>query len=376
MKIGINALYSMSGGYGGMQVYLENLLEELLRIDNENEYFIFCNKENFEIFLSKNWKAEKIQCPVSSGLSISKTLWEQFILPLQAKKRAVDLLFSPAYITPLNIKCKTVTTIHCIKYIHHPRDFDNLTLKTLDFFIPRSSRKSDRIITVSQYTRKELIDYFKADSSLIDVIPYSVGENFNISTPHKEDIRKKYGIRGKFVLSVASTKSHKNVKGLVEAFAVLKENEKIEHQLVLVGDKRPLLKNDWFGTQFSRWEKDIIFTGFIPNNELPPLYRNADLFVFASKYESFGIPVIEAMSCGAPVVTSTVSALPEVAGGCALLADPYNVSDIAEKMKALMKDKPLREKMISGGLEHVKQFSWRRTAIETLNVFRKTMETN
>lgn len=359
-----------------MQVYLENLLDELLRIDEANQYFIFCNKENYNKFLSKKWNAEKIRCSVSSGLSISKTLWEQFILPLQSRKHSLDLLFSPAYIAPLNINCKSIATIHCVKYIHYPQDFDAITLKILRFLISRTSKKCDSIITVSNYTKNELAEHFGVSVSKINVIPISAGRYFNSSNSLSENLSGKYGIRNKFILSVASTKSHKNLQNLTEAFISLKEKEQIEHQLVLVGDKRPLLKNDWFSGKFSKWKDDIIFTGFVPNNELPQLYRNADLFVFVSRYESFGIPVIEAMSCGTPVVASTVSALPEVAGGCALLADPDNVDDIVQKMKNLIEDKKLKNELVSEGLKYVKQFSWERTAIETLNVFNKAMNSN
>lgn len=368
MKIGINALYSMSGGYGGMQVYFENLTRSLLEIDSKNTYIFFCNAENYKELNFKEHNVSKVFCRASRGLSLSKTLWEQFILPLQTIAYGIDVLFSPAYIAPALISCKSVVTIHCTKYIKHPEDFDSTGLFVLKALIPISARKSDKIITVSNCTKSEVIDTYKVLPEKIAVIPYAAANHFNPSGNMAEFLHEKYGIIGKYILSVASTKPHKNVQGLIEAYIKLKEERGIEHKLVLVGDKRPLLKHNWF-SRYSNWQDHILFTGIIPNNELSPLYSNADAFVFVSKYESFGIPIIEAMSCGTPVVTSTSYAMPEVAAGCALLADPDNTNDIAEKIYELLTKEDLKTKLVERGKKHADTFSWKNTAEMTLKVF-------
>lgn len=371
MRIGINALYSMSGGYGGMQVYFDNLLKTLLEVDKENTYIIFCNAQNYNDLKYYNINVKKIFCPVKSGLSISKTLWEQVFLPFQTLLHKIDILFSPAYISPAFLKCKSVVTIHCTKYIHHPEDFDSLSLSILKILIPLSARNCDRIITVSNCAKSEVIKFFNVPEDKVTVIPYSVAEHFCSLVKVDDHFSERYGISKKYILSIASTKPHKNLRGLVEAYVNLRESGRIDHQLVLVGDKRPLLKDDWFSKNFSKWREDIIFTGIIPNDQLSPFYSNAEIFVFVSKYESFGIPIIESMACGTPVVTSNTFSMPEAAGGCALLADPYSTEDIANKIEKLIKDKELRNDLIAKGKKHAENFSWKKTAEQTLKVFKE-----
>ena len=372
MKIGINALYSMSGKYGGMRVYLENLLNLLFEIDCENSYVLFCNAQNYKELNFKNHNVKKNFCPVANGLSVSKTLWEQILLPVQTLKHRIDILFSPAYISPAFLKCKSVVTIHCTKYIHHPEDFNPLALSILKVLIPLSARKCNKIITVSNCAKSEIIKAFNVSENKISVIPYAAGSYFHPSEKKDNYLSEQYGIKKKYILSVASTKPHKNLRALVEAYIRLRESGRIDHQLVLAGDKRPLMKDNWFSKSFSNWGKDIIFTGIIPNNQLPQFYTNADIFVFVSKYESFGIPIIEAMSCGTPVVTSSVFSMPEAAGGCALLADPSDSQDIANKIYELIKNQELRNNLIEKGKKHTKNFSWRKTAEQTLKVFKET----
>jgi len=360
----------MSGKYGGMHVYLENLLKNLLGIDHENSYILFCNAQNYKYLSFKNSNAKKVLCPVAKGLSISKTLWEQILLPLQTLIHRIDILFSPAYIAPALLNCKSVVTIHCTKYIHHPEDFDSLSLPILKLLIPLSARRCNRIITVSNCAKSEIMKAFNVPETKITVIPYAAAPHFCPSDKTDNFIIEKYGMKKKYILSVASTKPHKNLRGLIEAYVNLRESDKIDHQLVLVGDKRPLLKDDWVSKNFSKWQDDIVLAGIIPNDQLPPFYNNAEVFVFVSKYESFGIPIIESMACGTPVVTSTTFSMPEAAGGCALLANPHNPEDIADKIERLIKDENLRSELIVKGRKHAGTFSWGKTAELTLNVFK------
>ena len=375
MRIGINALYSISSGVGGMETYLKNIITCILRSDKENYYVIFANKKNYESFNIEQNNCEKVLCLVKKGLGPRKFFWEQCILPFQVAKNKIDILFSPAYISPAFLSCKSVVTIHCMKYSHHPEDFDKIILPYLNLFIPLSARRSDRIITVSHYTKSELVKNLNLNDKKVSVIYYGVAREFSpdLGFDVKNELRHTYGIKDRYILSVAALKSHKNVLSVIKAFSVLKKKYGLEHKLVLVGQGRKKLSGiNEFVSELSL-ESDVLFVGGVPNEKLAPLYCGADLFVFLSLYESFGMPLTEAMACGTPVISSNRAAMPEIVGDAGILVDPYSIDEIAFQMNRVLSDKQLRKELIEMGLERVKIFSWDKVVQRLLSVFYETV---
>jgi glycosyltransferase involved in cell wall biosynthesis len=370
MRIGINALYSISSGVGGMETYLRNIVTCILRNDTKNYYVIFANEKNYETFTGEQKNCKKVLCSVKKGLGVKKTFWEQCVLPLQTAKNKIDVLFSPAYISPAFLSCKSVVTIHCMKYAHHPGDFDTLTLPYLKFFIPLSARRADRIITVSQHTKGELINSLNVNDKKVSVIYYGVAREFNLDVgcDVKSELSQ-YGIKDKYILSVAALKPHKNVLSVIKAFSVLKSKYGLDHTLVLVGQegKNPSSMNEV--VRELSLENDVLFVGGVPNEKLAPLYCGADLFVFLSLYESFGMPLTEAMACGTPVISSNRAAMPEIVGDAGILVDPYDLEEIAFQMNRVLSDIKLRKDLIEKGLERAIIFSWDKASQKLLSVF-------
>ena len=371
MRIGINALYSMSGSVGGMETYLRNIVRAILKHDTQNKYIFFANKENYEYFDTEQDNFVKVLCPFPKGLGIKLFFWEQCILPFQASKYKVDILFSPVYTSPAFLSCKSVVTIHCMNYYYNPEDYSRHILPYLRIFIPLSARRSDKIITVSNNTKNELIKNLEINAEKIRVIYYGVDKGFSpdLEFDVQNELSLKYGIKGKYILSIAGYRASKNVLSAVKAFNVLKKKYGLEHKLVIVGKEgMETFKIKEFIRECSL-ASEVLFAGPVPNEKLAPFYCGADLFVFLSLYESFGIPLIEAMACGTPVISSNKTALPEIVGDAGILVDPHNIEAIASQMNRVLSNEQLKMDLFEKGLERAKIFSWDNAAQELLSVF-------
>jgi glycosyltransferase involved in cell wall biosynthesis len=240
-----------------------------------------------------------------------------------------------------------------------------------------TAKRSDMIISVSGNLKKEIVNFLKVPENHVVVVQHGVSDMFSPvqRVDLLNDCKKKYGIKDEYILFVGNNVPGKNLENLVSAFNHLKRKYNIPHQLVLVGSidllkgrKELLLAAIQQATEIEI-DKDIVFTGFVEHTELPSLYSGASVFVFPSYCESFGMPLLEAMACGTPVVTSNISAMPEVVGDAGILVNPYDVEEIAEAVYRVLSKPSLREKLVEKGLERVKHFSWEKAAKNTLAVF-------
>ena len=302
--------------------------------------------------------------PFGSNNKYFQHLWEHIYLPL--KSTHYDILFCPANIAPL-IKpkaLKLVVTIHDLSYMHFPNAYSFAFRKYYRFIVPRLLNLADTVITVSHSEKEVLIKHFPFLKNKIYTIYLGIkGEFLNCPLMHEKE---------KFILYVGSLSKRKNLMGLIKAFKIL--INKIPHKLVIVGIKGDSFKE----IEIPKILKDIpsqrlIFMGQIEDERLIELYRRSSLFVFPSLYEGFGLPPLEAMACGCPVVVSNVSALPEICGDAAYYINPYNIDSIAEGIYKVLDDKDLREELIKKGLERAKIFSWDKSAREHLEVFEETL---
>jgi glycosyltransferase involved in cell wall biosynthesis len=266
-------------------------------------------------------------------------------------------VFHAQYIPPPCCNCRTVNTIHDILFESHPEFYtrsQNLYFRAL---IPRSARRADHIITVSEFSKKEIVTRYQVDPAKISVIDQDPRDEFRVMDREncRELIVRKYGIAAPFVLYLGRINARKNLIRLVESFSRLRR-EGIRHRLVIVG------KQDWMAEQVMQRVKDlaledaIVFTGYIDWDDVALFYNAADLLAYPSICEGFGLPVMEAMACGVPVVTSYGSSLEEVAGGAAMLVDPYSVESITCAMKQVLTDAGLAASLREKGLKRVANF--------------------
>jgi glycosyltransferase involved in cell wall biosynthesis len=265
--------------------------------------------------------------------------------------------------------CKKITTIHDIMPYIFQKNYHLALRCTHKFITPLTLKTSDKIISVSQHTKNDLIKYFKIPEDKIKVIYEAANENYK---PLKENemnkIKQKYNLNYPFILYVGGLAPNKNVERLIKALYKLKK-QGIKHKLIITGVKRYKYKSIFETIDKLNLQKDVIFTGYVPDEDLPALYNAADLFVYPSLYEGFGLPPLEAMQCGTPVITSNTSSLPEVVGDAGIMVNPYNVNELANKMYEVLTNDGLKEELSKKGLERAKLFSWKKCAEEHLKVY-------
>ncbi|MFA6296658.1 MAG: glycosyltransferase family 1 protein [Patescibacteria group bacterium] len=372
MRIAIDARFF--GPFGkGLGRYTEKLIKYLEKVDQKNDYTIFLRKENFDYYIveNKNFKKE---------LADFKwyTLNEQRNMPKVLKKGNFDLVHFPHFNVPLFYKGDFVVTIHDLILLDFPTKRTTTlgpikyALKNMAYkkVISSAVKKAKKVITVSEYTKKRLIEHFDLDDDKI-VVTYEACEKIH---PEKEVINKDFlrmhKIEKNYLLYVGNAYPHKNLERLLKVFKNLRKDN-FDYQLVLVG------KNDYFYQRLQDLAKElglldsnqVVFYGFAKDSDLATLYQNASLYVFPSFIEGFGLPPLEAMSYGLPVVTSKTSCLPEILGDAAQYFDPKIEKDIADVILNVINDNILKEEMKSKGLEQVKKYSWERCAKETLDVY-------
>jgi glycosyltransferase involved in cell wall biosynthesis len=356
VRIGIDARKLHDFGIG---TYIRNLLRQLARLDRDTEFVVLCRPEDREgvAALGQNFRA----AAESAG---NYSLAEQVKVPLALRREGVTLFHAPHYVLPPLVGCRSVVTIHDCIHLMFPQYLPNrLALAYARTSIALATRRATRIMTVSESSKRDILRLVGAPADKIDVIYNAYDERFGVE-PREEDVlrvRERYQLQDPFVLYAGNVKPHKNLERLIEAFHLVRARGLDQVKLVLIGDdisKYAALRRAVHQHQLHKY---VRFLGYLPEETLAALYRLAGVFVFPSLYEGFGLPPLEAMASGTPVVTSNVSSLPEVAGDAALLVDPYDPGAIADGIERVLTDAALRDELRRKGLARAKQFSWDRS---------------
>lgn len=366
MNIGINGYEAVVPRFGFSKDNLPNrvgsgeftyqLLIALNKLDTKNKYYIYLPATPTADMPreSDNW--QYIVFP-------SKKLWTLFGLSrkLASNPQKLDVFFSPTHYSPVT-RIKTVISILDVSYINFKNLYKKSDLYKLKYWGGYSIRKAKKIITISESSKSDIIDAYSLSSDKLSVVYPGVKDIKTTIT--MDEFKKKYGISKDYILFVGTLQPRKNIVRLIEAFSKL--NSSVD--LVIVGKKGWQFEEILQAPKKFNVEDRVKFIHDVDEDELPSFYENAKMLVLPSLYEGFGLPVIEAMQYGCPVVTSNVSSLPEAGGEAALYIDPENVSDIVEKIQKVLNDENFRMEMIKKGKEHVKKFSWEKAAKETLAV--------
>jgi glycosyltransferase involved in cell wall biosynthesis len=305
--------------------------------------------------------------PLSSHGNWARLL---YALPYACRQWKADILHV-TYAGPLLAPCPMVVTVHDVAFKRYPQFFsfrDRLLFATL---LPTTLRRASAVIAVSRHAQQEILWAYPYLAGKVHVTPEAPGASFRPVDQEEllEPVRFRYGIHAEYVLAVGNIQPRKNLLRLIQAFALLRQ-QRASLQLVVVGQAQWKSSAVYVEVQRLGLEQDVVFTGYVPEEDLVLLYNGAQIFAYPSVYEGFGLPILEAMACGTPVVTSSVSSMPEVAGEAALLVAPDDVQAIAEAMSTLLRDENLRHTMGARGLEHTKRFSWEETARHTLAAYR------
>ncbi|HYP52293.1 MAG TPA: glycosyltransferase family 1 protein, partial [Pyrinomonadaceae bacterium] len=294
-------------------------------------------------------------------------------LVAELRRRPVDLVHVQ-YTAPPFAPCPVVTTVHDLAFEHIPETFKRRSWMQLRLTVRRTARAAAHVITVSEYSKRDIMATYGIPEERITVTPEAAAPHFRPAPPAEvERVRRKYGVRGDYVLAVGSIQPRKNLARLVRAYSGLRSRRSQDKlpQLVLVG-KRAWLYGDTLRTvERSGLSDRTLFTGYVSEADLPALYTGALLFVYPSYFEGFGLPPLEAMACGTPVVAGDRTSLPEVVGDAGLLVDPFDESAIGAGLERLLDDSELRASLRVKGLERARLFDWRETARLTLAAYAK-----
>lgn len=375
MKIGINALFIRPGWHGGTEVYLRNLLHNLLAIGPEHEFFLFTNKENHHTFSFTSPNIKKVLIPIRASIKPLRVLMEQTALPYQASVLRLDVIHGPGYTTPAVGFCARVVTIHDLQYRYYPEVYPRGQYLFFKTFIPLSAKTSTAIITDANSTKIDLEKMLSIPSEKINVVHLAPAPPFAepVSPNMMHAVRKEYQLPDNYILTVSSFRPQKNTLRLIEAYSKVRKRG-VKHKLVLVGRKLSPYSDIQKLIQRLELEKEVFVTEYVPDETLPAIYAGADLFVFPSFFEGFGIPVLEAMACGLPVVLSNVASLPEAGGEAGYYVDPYSVDEITEAMYNVLTQPSLRESLSRKSQAHAKNFSWERVARETMQTYQNAVK--
>jgi len=352
---------------GGPETYEHRLVRSLAALDRDNEYHVFCHSraaaDSFRL----------VQDKVHYHVLRPRVRWLSTLtsLPLKMHAAGVDLLHA-TFVPPPFSPAPYVFTMHCFSNFVHPEFYHPLVRWRLNGLIRRGLERARVILCVSRNVRDLVAETFKSSEGRLAVVYNGVGEDFQPIEPAlaRRTLADNYGIVEPYALFVGQLKARKNIARILEAFARFRLESRSELRLVLAG------RRDWSSAGMDevidRWKLrgQVIELGHLAHPDLAVLYSGARMLVFPSLWEGFGIPVIEAMACGTPVITSNNSCLPEIAGDAALLVDPYSVEAIAEAIYRLDTDAALRQTLREKGLQRARAFSWRRTAEQTLAAYR------
>lgn len=366
MKIGI-ITSPIDEGHPSYTVYIYNLVKNLNRLDKENEYYLIHHtKMNLDLYESNN----EIIVQLPSFKPLIGLYWRYVLSPKKLKNIDLDLVHDPRGIGmfSLNMPFKKVITVQDLSSMLYP-SINMAGMLAHRLFGIRTIKNVDSVITISMSTKCDVMKYLKAPEEKIKVVYNGVNEGFKpLNEKEIDDFRQKYNLNFPFILYVGVLQPRKNIPTLIKAYYKIKK-EGMKHKLIIAGGKGWKYKEIFETVERFNLQKDVIFTGHVLDADLPKLYNAADLFVFPSIYEGFGLPPLEAMACGCPVITSNTSSLPEVVGDAGIMVDPYDVDGLAKAMGEVLTNESIKQDMIKKGLERAKIFSWEKCAKETLEVY-------
>lgn len=374
MRIGFNMLGLLPDIIGGVETYIRGLLAGLARIDGDNEYVIFTNRENHDSFDGLGRNFSRILYDFSAkwsipSLAMTRVIGEQFYLPVRAAREAIDVLHSPLDTTPLFSRCPTVITLHDLNFEAVPEATTPARRLMAKLLVKASARRAHAIVTVSSFSRNQIVSQLGIPDDRVCVTYNAVDQHQPAPKSGWSDLASRLPVKRPYVLAFSSLNVHKNIASLLHAFARLKSRQR--WQLMVVGhlprhgiQLRPLAAELGLGDS-------VIFTGYLSRDDLALALHHARAMAFPSLYEGFGIPLLEAMNANVPVACSNVAALPEIAADAALFFDPLSTDDMSATIERVLTDDLVRERLVAAGHENVKRFSWEQTAKRTLEVYER-----
>ncbi len=372
MTIAFNGLM-LSGQWSGVGTYAYNLLKALWTIDQTNTYIGWIPDTSSLDNFAHQANVTLHATPVSTQHMARHFLWEQTRLPFALRRYQTDVFFSPSYTLPLLRLSSSahVVTVHDLVFLHYPETKSRLFRLYMQMTMRQIVRSANLIIADSDQTKRDLIDIYHLSEDRLVTIHLAASDYFAqpVLADTLHNVQKRYDLGDTVILAVGDLEPRKNVATLIEAVRMLKQRGMNDLQLVLVGKHRRGMERLYKQIAHQNLTKETIITGYITQEDLSALYRLARVFVYPSLYEGFGIPPLEAMLAGTPVVASNASSVPEVIGNAGILVDPTDPQHMADGIEQVLSDDVTAEELIRLGHQQARQFSWETTARRTLQAF-------
>jgi glycosyltransferase involved in cell wall biosynthesis len=364
-RIGLNLLYLIPDVVGGTETYARGLLRGISTQNKRYQIVLFINRETDAQLPDEFSSFERIVCPVNATHREKRYFFEQVHLPRLLKENGIALLHSLGYTAPLFAGCPSVVTVHDLNFKAFGQSMPWVRRSALAFFVRGSLVRSDRVITVSEFSRREILSSYNIDSHKVVVIhEAALIPESGVGVERNNDFNNVH-LPERYFVAFSSPSVNKNIPRLLEAYRRLREHNRISHKLILIGHAP---------REVNARLTDLIVAGYIPRAHVLAILRGAEFLVFPSFYEGFGLPVLEAMMCGVPVVCSNAASLPEIGGEAALYFNPYSTDDLVNAIEIVANDPVLRESLRQRGYENVKRFSWETTAAKTLTVYDELLD--
>lgn len=370
MHIAIDA-HSIGTDLGGNETYASNIIEALAELDTRNRYILYVTKREAVERYSGRWPHVSVRrtLPHTPLVRIPLTLTAEL------RRHPVDILHVQ-YTAPPYAPCRVVAMIHDLSFEHLPETFKRRSWMQMRLTVRRTARSAAHVLTDSDYSREDILRTYKLPPERVTATPLAASLNFRPVEDKALVGRtlRKYGIEGDYLLAVGSIQPRKNIPRLINAYAsVAGRSPATVPKLVIAGKRAWLYEETLRAAGESAARARIIFTGYVPSEDLPPLYTGALCFVYPSYFEGFGIPPLEAMRCGTPVITSNQTCFPEVVGDAGLMVDTLNEQAIADAIRRVLRDPALRARLRERGLKHALKYDWCETARLTLDIYERVM---
>ena len=373
MHIAIDA-HSVGAQLAGNETYAVNLIEALAEIDQSNRYTLYVTRQSAVDRFTNRWPNFQVKrtLPHTPLVRIPLTL------SVELRKNRVDVVHVQ-YTAPPRTPCALVATIHDLSFEHLPETFKRRSRAQLRLTVRRTAKKAAQILTLSEFSRRDIIETYALDPERVFVTPPAAPSHFAPVTDVTElrRIRMTYGIQRDYILALGSIQPRKNLVRLIKAYESLRGVVSSEQlpQLVLAGSRGWLEAETIRAAELSEARGDILFTGYVPDADLPAVYSGALCFAYPSYFEGFGLPILEAMQCGTPVIAGNRTSLPGVAGDAALLVDPFDQAAIGNGLVRLIKNADYRTELRVKGVDRAAAFSWKNTARLTLQAYERAART-
>ena len=372
MHIGLNAqLLTLRQNYrgAGINTYIFHLLRAIGELELPHHCTVFLGERGFR---AENLDLHYTRWPTHHPAV--RIVWEQLVLPELLRRTGVEVLHAMAFVIPLLARCPSVVTIYDLSFLRYPQAFRPFNRWYLSHFTPLSARRAQRVIAISESTRQDVIRYLHVAPERVEVIHCGVSPSFRpLRASEVERFRRERQLFDPFILFVGTLEPRKNVELLVRAYARWRAQDPRAPRLVIAGAKGWYFETIFRTVTRLGLDNNVFFPGYISAEELPLWYNAAGLFVYPSLFEGFGLPVLEAMACGTPVICSNASSLPEVAGDAAVLVAPDDEVGLAEAMRTVWESAGLRQTMIERGLARAREHTWTRVAVQTVQTYQRAL---